>query len=262
MKHVLRKVLLLFLTLALALLVFVFLRVPSLSLSWDEDVSVLAGVEVASDEIVTLTQIRDWNYAVNAISSKNYFDASFDPKDIVAMWMYEQLLDTSGLIAHTFIVFEFDESYERGRYLGLSVETRREQGEEYSIIGGALRAFEITHIWATEKDLVTRRVQYLDYPLTRYRLEIPAEYRSRIFLKFAKETQSLASVPRWYNTATNNCTSSLIKYVNESEPGAIPLHYSYAFTGKVDEYLERLGFKAPNYSLHITRNFLESHELR
>ena len=262
MKHVLRKVLLLFLTLALALLVFVFLRVPSLSLTWDEDVSVLAGVEVASDEIVTLTQIRDWNYAVNSISSRNYFDASFDPKDIVAMWMYEQLLDPSGLIAHTFVVFEFDESYERGRYLGLSVETRREQGEEYSIIGGALRAFEITHIWATEKDLVTRRVQYLDYPLTRYRLEIPAAYRSRIFLKFAKETQSLASEPRWYNTATNNCTSSLIKYVNESEPGAIPLHYSYAFTGKVDEYLERLGFKAPDYSLQINRDFLESHELR
>ena len=178
------------------------------------------------------------------------------------MWMYEQQLDRSGLIAHTFLVFEFDESYEHGRYLGLSVETRRELGEEYSIIGGALRSFEITHIWATEKDLVTRRVQYLDYPLTRNRLEIPAEYRSQIFLKFAKETQSLASVPRWYNTASNNCTSSLIKYVNESKPGAIPFHYSYALTGKVDEYLEQLGFKAADYSLQITRGFLASHELR
>ena len=178
------------------------------------------------------------------------------------MWMYEQQLDPSGLIAHTFLVFEFDESYERGRYLGLSVETRREQGEEYSIIGGALRSFEITHIWATETDLVTRRVQYLDYPLTRYRLEIPAEYHSRIFLKFAKETQSLASVPRWYNTVSNNCTSSLIKHVNEIEPGAIPLHYTYALTGKVDEYLEQLGYKASDYSLPITRTFLESQELR
>ena len=234
----------------------------SVSRVWDEDVSILAGVEIKNDETVTLTQVRDWKYAARAISSMEYFDASYDPKDIVAMWMYEQPLDPSGLIAHTFLVFEFNERYKRGRYLGLSVETRRELGEEYSIIGGALRSFEITHIWATEKDLVTRRVQYLDYPLTRYRLNIPAEYRSRIFLKFAKETQSLASVPRWYNTASNNCTSSLIKYVNESEPGAIPFHYSYALTGKVDEYLERLGFKAPDYSLQITRDFLDSHELR
>jgi len=262
MKKVLRRTLLALLTGALVLLIVVALREPSLDRTWDEDVSVLAGVELTNDELVTLTQIRDWRYAISSISSKNYFDALFDPNDIVAMWMYEQQLDSSGLVAHTFLVFEFDESYERGRYLGLSVETRREQGEEYSIIGGALRSFEITHIWATEQDLVTRRVQYLDYPLTRYRLEIPAEYRSRIFLKFARETQSLATVPRWYNTASNNCTSSLIKYVNESEPGAIPLHYSYALTGKVDEYLEQLGYKASDYLLHITRDFLESNELR
>ena len=262
MKKVAGRTLLVFFALALVLLIAVSLREPSLSRAWDEDVSVLAGVELANDETVKLSQIRDWKYAISSISSKEYFEASYDPDDIVAMWMYEQTLDASGLIAHTFLVFEFDERYERGRYLGLSVETRREQGEKYSIIGGALRAFEITHIWATEKDLVTRRVQYLDYPLTRYRLKIPAEYRSRIFLKFAKETQSLASVPRWYNTASNNCTSSLIKYVNESEPGAIPFHYSYALTGKVDEYLERLGFKASDYSLHITRDFLASHALR
>ena len=213
MKRLLGRALLALLVLVLVLLAFVSFREPSLSRTWDEDVSILAGVDVSDDEAVTLTQIRDWNYAISSISSKTYFDASFDPEDIVAMWMYEQQLDTAGLIAHTFLVFEFDESYERGRYLGLSVETRRELGEEYSIIGGALRSFEITHIWATEKDLVTRRVQYLDYPLTRYRLEITAEYRARIFSKFARETQSLATEPRWYNTAINNCTSSLIKYV-------------------------------------------------
>lgn len=250
------------LTVSLVLLIFVSLREPSLSRIWDEDVRILAGVEISDDGAVVLTRVRDWSYAISSITSKEYFDASFDPKDIVALWMYEQPLDASGLIAHTFLVFEFDTSYERGRYLGLSVETRREQGEEYSIIGGALRSFEITHIWATEKDLVTRRVQHLDYPLTRYRLEIPAEYRSQIFTKFAQETQSLASVPRWYNTASNNCTSSLIKYVNESEPGAIPFHYSYVLTGQVDEYLEQLGYKAPDYTLHITRDFLQSHTLR
>jgi N-acetylglutamate synthase-like GNAT family acetyltransferase len=50
--------------------------------------------------------------------------------------------------------------------------------------------------------------------------------------------------------------------VNESKPGAIPFHYSYALTGKVDEYLEQLGFKAADYSLQITRDFLASNKLR
>lgn len=262
MKRILKRSLLAVLLAALLLLLFVSFREPSLNRDWDEDVRVLASVDFPSDGTVALTQIRDWQYSVNAITSKSYFDASLDPNDIVAMWMYEQQLDATGLIAHTFVVFEFDERYGPARYLGLSVETRRELGEKYSIIGGALRSFEITHIWATEEDLVTRRVQFLDYPLTRYRLDIPADYRSRIFVKFAKETRSLASEPQWYNTATNNCTSSLVKYVNESEPGAIPLHYSYALTGRVDEYLEKLEYKAVDSSLLINRDFLKSNTLR
>ena len=133
MKKVLRRTLLVILMVALVLLILVSLREPSLSRTWDEDVSVLAGVEVSNDQVVTLTQVRDWSYAINSISSKEYFDAPFDPKDIVAMWMYEQQLDSSGLVAHTFLVFEFDESYERGRYLGLSVETRREQYLDYPL---------------------------------------------------------------------------------------------------------------------------------
>ena len=258
----LKRALLVLLLPASAYLIHVALREPSLNRAWDEDVRVLAGVEMASDGSVLLSNIRDWHYALETITSKDTFDARYDPDDILAIWMYEQELGPIGLIAHTFLVFEFDESYGRGRYLGLSVETRREEGEEYSIIGGALRSFEITHIWATEADLVTRRVQYLDYPLTRYKLEVPAAYRARIFLQFARESQSLASVPRWYNTITNNCTSSLIRYVNQSEPGAIPVHYSYALTGKVDDYLETLGYRSTESSRYIDRATLDANGLR
>jgi len=246
----------------IGLLVAMSLRNPSLSRVWDEDVSVLAGVEASGDGPIRLTNVRDWSYTEEAVVSKPYFDASFDPEDIVDMWMYEQEIGLRGLIAHTFLVFEFDESYGPARYLGLSVETRRESGEEYSIIGGVLRSFEVTHIWATEEDLVRRRVQFLDYPLTRYRLDLSQEYRARIFEKFAQETHELAATPRWYNTATNNCTSALIRYVNESEPDAIPLHYSYVFTGKVDEYLEELGYLEPGSALAITREYLAANELR
>ena len=244
------------------MILLVALRRPSLNREWDDDVRVLAGVEMEGQGLVSLTDIRDWRYTQGSVVSKRYFDASFDPEDIVDMWMYEQELDDKGFIAHTFVVFEFADSAGPNRYLGLSVETRRELGEEYSLVGGVLRSFEVTHIWATESDLVTRRVLYLDYPLTRYRLEIPKEYRSRIFLKFARETQALATTPRWYNTATNNCTSSLIRYVNDSEPVAIPLHYSYVATGRVDDYLASLGYLDRASSLAVTRDYLASNPLR
>jgi hypothetical protein len=247
---------------AVVLAVFVATREASLTRDWDEDVAVLAGVELTWDGFVRLTEIRDWRYTEDSIVSKGYSDGVFDPGDVVEVWMYEQQLDDAGLIAHTFVVFEFDEAYGPHRYLGLSVETRREAGERYSLIGGMLRSFEVTHVWATEKDLVTRRVLHLDYPLTRFRLLIPPEIRSRIFVQFARETDALATTPRWYNTATNNCTSSLIRYVNESEPGAIPAHHSYVLTGTVDDYLEKLGYLDPGSELAITRDYLASNALR
>lgn len=238
------------------------LRTPSLDREWDEDVRVLAGVEFPEGGTVRLTGVRDWSYSRDAVLTRDYFDAEYDPADIVDVWFYEQVLDGTGWIAHTFLVFEFDESYGDRRFLGLSVETRREVGEEYSIVGGMLRTFEVTHIWATERDLVTRRVQYLDYPLTRWRLEIPPEVRGRIFRKFAQETAELAVAPRWYHTALNNCTSSLIRYVNESEPGAIPLHVSYVLTGRADDHLRRLGFLDPAPPEALTRDHLERYGVR
>ena len=241
-------------------------REPSLDRTWDEDVAVLAGVEPLPDGTVRLSDIRDWRYTRDSVVSMGYSDARYDPDDITGLWLYEQGLGLGGLVAHTFLVFEFDESYDEshgpGRWLGLSVETRRERGEKYSIVRGMLRQFEVTHVWATERDLVTRRVEYLDYPLIRHRVDIPEEYLGRIFLQFLRETAGLATTPRWYNTLTTNCTSSLIEYVNQAEPGAIPRHYSSVLTGRADEHLKRLGYLDPDYALAVTREWLASNALR
>lgn len=252
---------------ALALIVIAVLvaaREPSLERTWDEDVAVLAGVELLPDGPVRLRDIRDWRYTRDSAVSKRYFDARYDPADLTGLWLYEQELGLGGLVAHTFLVFEFGTGTvpEQERWLGLSVETRREAGEKYSILRGMLHEFEVTHIWATERDLVTRRVEHLDYPLTRYRVDVPDEFLGRIFLQFLRETAALATKPRWYNTLTTNCTSSLIEYVNQVEPGAIPRHYSSVLTGRADDHLKRLGYLDPDSALPITRAWLAENEIR
>ena len=263
MRRRLRLLLLVPLVAAASVLLLTAMKSPSLDRQWDEDVRVLAGVDIARDGTVRLTNVRDWRYTVDSILARPYFDATYDPADIVDVWMYEQVLDGErGVIAHTFVVFEFDATYGPERYLGLSVETRREAGETYSLIGGLLRRFEVTHIWATERDLVTRRVLHLDYPLTRYRLLLSPEQRARIFARFAEETRALGEQPGWYNTVLRNCTSSLVRYANESRPGAIPWHRSWVLTGGMDEYLAELGYLDPSSAVHVTRDRLASHPLR
>ncbi len=237
-------------------------REPSLQRTWDEDVRVLSGVENLPEGTIRLTNVRDWRYTREFVESKMYFPQEYDPTEIRALWLYEQELGFGGRIAHTFLVFEFPESYGEVRWLGLSVETRREVGESYSLIGGVLKAFEVTHVWATEEDLVTRRVELLDYPLTRYRVTVPTEYLARIFRQFADETAALATTPRWYNTLTTNCTSSLVSYVNEVRADAIPWDFSLVFTGRADTYLAELGYLDAASAEPINRVRLEAGPLR
>jgi hypothetical protein len=237
-------------------------RRPSLERSWDEDVRVLTSVDVLADGTRRLGEVRHWTYSGDAVLSRGYSAVTYDPQDVLGLWMYEQELGLGGRIAHTFLVFEFPESYGDHRWLGLSVETRREVGETYSLVRGVLRGFEVTHIWAAEEDLVRRRVEYLDYPLTRYRVSVPVEYVRRIFEQMVDETAALAVTPRWYNTLTTNCTSSLIRYVNEAEPGAIPRHYSSVLTGRADDHLGALGYLDLASAEHITRDWLQRHPVR
>lgn len=242
--------------------VVVSVREPSLNRMWEEDVRALASVEDLADGTIRLGDVRDWRYSDDEVVSRAYFAADYDPTDVVDLWLYEQELGLGGLIAHTFLVFEFDDGDGPRRWLGLSVETRREAGEAYSLLRGMLRGFEVTHVWATEEDLVRRRVQYLDHPLTRYRVDIPGEVRARIFREFARETAALAKQPRWYHTLRTNCTSSLIRYVNQSEPGAIPDHWSSMLTGRADDHLGRLGYLNRDSAVRITRKWLAANALR
>ena len=237
-------------------------RPPLLDREWDEDVRVLTPVEQKPDGSVRLAAVRDWAYTQSEIVSKSYTPVDYDVRDLEGLWLYEQDIGLDGLIAHTFLVFQFSEKYGETRWLGLSVETRREVGEQYSIVRGVLHGFELTHIWATERDLVRRRVEYLDYPLTRYHIDVPVEYVRLLFQEMTAETHSLSTDPRWYNTVRTNCTSSLISYVNRAEPGAIPRHYSSVLTGRSDDHLARLGYLDVESAQHITREWLAANALR
>ena len=186
--------------LVIATVAVVISRTPQLDRIWDPDVRVLAEVVIADDRSqFTLSNVRNWRYADDGPISREYFNETYRFADLTGMFLYEQILDHRGWIAHTFVVFEFNASYAHPR-LGVSVETRRELGEQYSLLKGALRGFELTHTWASETDLVERRVKYLGYALTKYRIKQAALQQQQYLLNFLKQTSALSHTPRWYNT--------------------------------------------------------------
>ncbi len=228
-------------------------RTPELERNWDPDVRVLAEVAIAADgSQFTLTNIRNWRYADDGPTSREYFSETYRLADLRGMYLYEQILDPRGWIAHTFVVFEFNDSYAHPR-IGVSVETRRELGEQYSLLKGALRGFELTHTWASETDLVERRVRYLGYAITKYRIKQTAPHQQQYLLNFLKQTAALSHTPRWYNTITSNCTNVIINAANQVEPGFLPFDKSFILTGLADDYLTSRGVLAEKSVARIER---------
>ena len=93
-------------------------------------------------------------------------------------------------------------------------------------------------------------------------MTVAPEYLARIIRQLTEETAALATEPRWYHTLATNCTSTLIQYVNEIEPDAIPWHYSYVLTGRTDDYLARLGYLDLASAQPISRAWLAENALR
>ncbi len=216
-------------------------RTPRLDRDWDDDVAVLADVSFASDATrFTISNARAWRYSSAGAVKRDRFTATYRFADLTGMAFYEQPLDRSGLIAHTFVVFEFSGDYAEPR-LGVSVETRRERGEEYSLLQGALRGFELTYTWATEADLVERRVKYLGYRLRKYPVRQAVVDQRRYLEQFARDTIALATEPRWYNTITSNCTNVIINAANDVAPGFVPFDISFILTGLAAPYLVERG---------------------
>ena len=216
---------------------------PLLLADWDDDVRVLAQTEISPDESsVSFKGLRDWTYARDRVLTKEYFNQTYKTEDLERVWFYLQPLDKTGLIAHTFVVFEFSERYGERRNIGVSVETRRQQGQEYSLLKGALKGFMLVHTWATEADLTSRRTDYYDYKLHKHELVLSDADKKGLFKAFARETERLHTSPEFYNTVTQNCTNALARYVNQIKPGAIPWHYSFILTGRSVDYLRSLGY--------------------
>jgi hypothetical protein len=218
-------------------------KAPRADRDWTQDVSRQPTALVRSDGTVAITDIRDWDYDETGPTRRAWRDGTYDPDRLVALWFnLDPFPDWDG-VAHTYLVFEFAAGTPQ-RYLGISVEARKQRGETYSGLKGLFRQYELLHVWASESDLVKRRGLYLGEDVYQYRLELAPEQVRAVFSAFIQQTQALAERPRFYNTLLSNCTNELARTIRRTG-GEIPRHYSFYLTGFADSYLHRLGYIVP-----------------
>jgi len=187
-------------------------------------------VDVADDRF-QVTPLSDWSYSAEGVTEERYGEGEYELADLREVWFMLEPQPGSTLAAHTLLLFEF----EGDRLLGLTIEARREQGEDYSALRGAFNAFELAYVWGTARDFLTRRAVMLDHEVFLYPVAIDDEQKRMLLTRLLERTEALETTPRYYNTITSNCTNELAK--------AAGFNWAPAFilTGRSDEYLFRRG---------------------
>ncbi|GAM96422.1 membrane protein [alpha proteobacterium U9-1i] len=190
-----------------------------------------------------VTPVSDWSYNADGPIDETYVSAEFDIADLRSVWFMLEPQPGSQLAAHTLLLFEF----EGDRLLGLTIEARREEGEEYDALAGIWNTFELSYIWASARDLLVRRAVMLDHEIFVYPVAIDDEQKRTLLTRLLARTEALETQPRYYNTIFSNCTNELAK--------AAGFNWAPAFilTGRSDEYLFRR-------AIIPGRTFAEAHE--
>ena len=134
-------------------------------------------------------------------------------------------------IAHTIMSFGFDDQ----RYLDFSIELRREQNGQYSAIAGFFKTHELVYIGADERDLMTLR-KVRNEQIELYRLRTPPERVRALLVEYINQANDLAARPRFYNTLTTNCTTTIFNMMR-AVTSSIPFDWRIILTGHLPSYL-------------------------
>lgn len=207
----------------------VLLAEPRLDRKWVDNLAHMPNVQL-SPGAFALDHVADWSYTREGPATREAitFANTFD--DLRNVWFMVEPQPGGEYAAHTLILFEFGGD----RIVGLTVEARLEQGETYDAIAGAFNRYELSYIWATARELLTRRVTFLDKDVYVYPLQLD-ESQKRNFLRLLLEgTIDVSTKPRFYNTITSNCTNELAKVAG------LGWHYSWVLTGYSPQRLYEL----------------------
>lgn len=189
---------------------------PSNDRKWSPDQAVLASAEIR-EPLVVVRNIRNFDYQSEGRYTPSYYDRTFDLRKLDSAWFFVEPFGKGGA-AHTFVSFGFEDR----DFLAISIEIRKETGESFSVVKGLLRQYEIMYVLGDERDLVRLRTNFRRDPVHLYRIDAGSERIRAMFLSMLRRANHLRDAPEFYNTATNTCTTNLVRHVNEIAPERVP----------------------------------------
>lgn len=217
------------------LILFISLQLlfrPAHDRTWELGHEALPQIIIEGDN-VQINNYRNFSWTGAITASPSYETRSFSLDDIEGVdVVISHFSDFEGL-AHIFLSFRLKDSDP----VSISLETRREVGEEFSPLLGILRQFEIIYVVGSERDLIGVRTEYRDERVYLYKTKATAEQAKSLFTLLAQDINDVYKNPRMYNTLLRNCTNEITRRVEEMSELDFPLTWKSILPGHFDEVL-------------------------
>jgi len=176
---------------------------PSNERDWQPDVMTLAFADIQGDRVI-VHNVRNAEYRTETDYTVRLEDRALDLSKLRSLDLF-LIHWGSPIIAHTIMSWGF----EGDQYLAISIETRKEKGEQYSALRGFFRQYELFFVVADERDVVRLRTNFRGEDVYVYRLDVPPAGARLLLLRYLQEVNQLRERPQWYNALTENCTTAI-----------------------------------------------------
>jgi hypothetical protein len=221
---------------------------PSNYRDWSPDQAVLSYAEFDGDQ-VHVHNIRNCTY----LSTDNYvvahYDKTFDLGKLRSVDFITVPFQGLPSMAHTMLSFGF----EGDEYVAVSVEIRKEKGEQYQFLNGILRQYEIMYVVGDEQDLIKLRTSFRKDDVYLYRGKATQEQMRALFVDVFQRVNKLKDEPEFYNTFSNNCTTNIVRHVNNLAPNRVPYDYHVLLPGLAAQLAYELGLLDSEGSFEETK---------
>lgn len=209
---------------------------PSNDRNWRPEQSRLAWAETNGDQY-TIRNIRNNQYVTEEDFVPSYYDRQIRLSQIQSVDYVVVPFPKQPNLAHTMLSFGIND----GSYVTVSAEVRKEMDEDYSVIKGFGREYELMYVVGDERDLIRLRASHRDNEVYVYPTVATAAQSQQLFASVMARTNQLAANPEFYNSLTNNCATTIRRHINELQPNRVARSWQVLLPGHSDRYAYNLG---------------------
>jgi hypothetical protein len=214
------------------------LKAPTNQRAWTLEHAVMPTTRFDGDT-VKIHNVRNFRHIDEKTMNAAYYNLELDLADVATVDLFScYFRSDKSLLAHSMLSFG---THDRERFVLISVEGRREVGEEFNLVNATTRNLELIYVIADERDVIDQRAVVRDEKVYRYPIVARPSDARAMLVALLKDANELRTDPQFYRLLENNCTTNLVEHAGGAVGGKVNQAILNTFPGYADVTLRRIG---------------------